>query len=459
MRRIFFPRWKYCRCVLILLLTPVLIFFSPEEVQKNEFPVYRVVIDPGHGGASLPDRQKHGDRYDLISGQYLASFAEGAASRGIYEHILVYSIAEKVSEILALTSPDGDFEKFRKIMNRYSKGKVRRVYIETHMSRGESITRKEARKMKDPNAEYRLYDYPGEDGTIQPGRISKINALKPHLVVSLHCAGSAPPDYLGMNPILAPPYKVLKTGLTNLQTGGSRKIEDHSLLKSWFRSSVKISPLLAYYKDVVNYFTGFDLNSDYTIDTDRFRGYKYNMVTWAYADPEGWHEKAGLHKPETRYSKVIEKFKEDGPYWEREQSVYEEYRRGTDFKNFGGDNHFASYEIIKYILHSLDQRGVSRKDKIPGKAFVSTWSIPMLVNAVCAYIELGYFNRSWDREVMIKRQNEIAEGVAVGIYSLFAGIDNIQGSFKHKPSGRKIDFEKYMITPDKSYFDIVVDGK
>jgi hypothetical protein len=443
--------------MLILLLTPVLIFSTSEEVQKNEFPVFRVVIDPGHGGVTLTGRQKHGDRYDMLSGEYLSYFAEGAKRGKIYEHIIVYSIAEKISAILSHCAPDGDFEKFREILKKYTNGKVKRVYIESVMSRGESISGKKASGMKDPNSEFRLYDYPGEEGKISPGRISKINALKPHLVVSLHLAGSAPPEYLGMNPILAPPYDVLKTGLIKLQHGGSKKIEDHGLLKSWFRSSGRISPRLSYYKDVVGYFTGFDLNRDYTVNTDEFRGYKYNMVTWKYADKEGWHEKAKFHKPETKYSNEIKVFKEEGVYWERESAVYEKYRRGENFENFGGDNSLASYEIIKYILLSLDKKGVSRKDKIPGKAFVSTWSIPMLVNAVSAYIELGYLNRPWDREVLLYRHDEIAEGVAVGIYSLFAGLDNLKGNLRHKPSGENIDFEKYRLDTGKTYFDIVAD--
>jgi len=262
-----------------------------------------------------------------------------------------------------------------------------------------------------------------------------------------------------MNPILAPPYAVLKAGLDRLQSGGSKKFEDHGILKSWFRDSVKVSPQLAYYKDVVNYFTGFDLNRDYTVNKEKFRGYKYNMVTWGYADEPGWHEKAKLHKPGTRYSDDIKNFKEDGPYREREKSEYEKFRRGEDFENFGGDNSFASYEIIKYILLSLDKKGLSRKDKIPGKAFVSTWSIPMLVNAVSAYIELGYLNRSWDRNVLLRRQDEIAEGAAVGIYSLFAGVDSLKGNFRHKPSGKSIDFEKYRLDTGRTYFDAVMDKK
>lgn len=447
------------RCIIILLLTPIMIFSTPVKVTKSDLPIYRVVIDPGHGGVSLPDKQKHGDRYDLISGKYISYFAEGAQRKNIYEHQVVYSIAEKAITLLKHCSPEGDFNKFQKVLNKYTGEKTKRIYIETHLSREPSVSKKKAGKMEDPNAEFRLYDYPGKDGEIQPGRISKINALNPHLVVCLHLAGSAPTDYLGMNPVLAPPYRVLKTGLNNLQNNDSKKIDDHGIFKSWFRDSVKTSFQLAYYKDVANYFTGFDLNKNYTLNKEKFRGYKYNMVTWNYADPPGWHKTAKTHKTDTQYSSDIKTFKEEGAYWEREKSVYEQFRRGEDFKNFGGDNSLASYEIIKYILLSLDKKGISRKDKIPGKAFISTWSIPLLVNAVCAYIELGYLNRSWDRNILLHRQDKIAEGVAVGIYSLFAGIDNLEGKFRHSPSGEKLDLEKYRISPEKTYFDMAVDKK
>lgn len=455
----FFRKGKHCRCMFILLLVPVLIFSTPEEVDKSELPVYRVVIDPGHGGISITDKQKHGDRYDKISGEYKSYYAEGAKRKNINEHLIVYSIAEKTVSLLKHCSTEGDFEKFRKILNKYTNEKVKRVYIETHLSRGPSVSKKKAGKMKDPNAEFRLYDYPGENGEINPGRISKINSFNPHIVVCLHLAASAPPDYLGMNPILAPPYKVLQTGLLNLQKGGSRSINDCGILESWFRDSVKISPQLAYYKDVVNYFTGFDLNRDYTVNQEKFNGYKYNMTNWDYADEPGWNETAKLHKAGTRYSNNIKTFKEEGAYWEREKSVHEQFRRGENFENFGGDNSLSSYEIIRYILLSLDKKGISRKDKIPGKAFISTWSIPLMVNAVCAYIELGYLNRPWDKEVLLRRHDEIAEGVAVGIYSLFAGIEKIEGKFKYNPSGQSIDFEKYRVSPEKTYFDLAVDKK
>lgn len=447
------------RCIMILLLAPVMIFSTPVKITKSDLPVYRVVIDPGHGGVSLPDKQKHGDRYNLISGEYISYFAEGAQRKNIYEHQVVYSIAEKTIALLKHCSPEGDFNNFQKILNKYTKEKTKRIYIEAHLSRGPSVSKKKAAKIEDPNAEFRLYDYPGKNGEIQPGRISKINALNPHLVVCLHLAGSAPTDYLGMNPVLAPPYKALKIGLENLQNGNPGKIDDQGILKSWFRDSVKTSSQLAYYKDVATYFTGFDLNKDYTLNEEKFRGYKYNMVTWNYADQPGWHKTAKQHKTGTQYSNDIKTFQEEGAYWEREKSIYEQFRRGKDFTDFGGDNSLSSYEIIKYILLSLDKKGISSKDKIPGKAFISTWSIPLMVNAVCAYIELGYLNRSWDRNILLHRQDEIAEGVAVGIYSLFAGIENIEGKFRHNPSGKSLDLEKYRINSEKTYFDMAVDKK
>lgn len=45
----------------------------------------------------------------------------------------------------------------------------------------------------------------------------------------------------------------------------------------------------------------------------------------------------------------------------------------------------------------------------------------------------------------------------MGIYSLLTGLDNVKGKFKNKPSGKLIDFNKYNITKEKSYFDVVTD--
>ncbi len=434
-----------------------LLAFAPEKIDQYEFPIYRVIVDPGHGGIFSTDIENHGDKFDLVTGKYINYFAEGANLHGHYERDIVYSIGLQVLKYLDMCTPDGDFNEFKKLLGRYTDKNVKRIYIDAMMSRGESIPFDLAKNEKDPNALYRLYDYPDSSDNIQPGRISKINSFKPQLVVSLHLAKSAPSDYKGMNGIIVPPYNVLKSGLKKLQKGGKGKIYDSGKLRSWFKESKSVSYRLAYFKDSAQYFTGYNLKKNYTTDNADFNGYKYNMVSWIYRDPPDWHIIAREHKPYSQYSIDYRKFKEEGPFWEREQSSYEAYRRGDSFKNFGGDNYFATYEIIRYILQSLDYRKINGKDKVPGKPFISTWSVPMLINAISAYIELGYLDRKWDRDILLHRQMEIAEGVAVGIYSLLAGIDEIKGNFKYKPSGQKLELDKYKISNDKTYFDIVTE--
>lgn len=443
--------------IFIIFILILLAFIPDKNIEENEFPLFRVVIDPGHGGVFLHDRKKHGDRYDMITAEYLDDYTEGANYKGIYERNVVYSIAQKTVYLLSYCSKNGDFEQFKKILKKYTESSIKKVYIETILSRAESVTDDKIQNSSDPNADYRLYDFPGPDGEMMKGRISKINEYRPHLVVSLHLAKSAPPDYRGMNGVIVPPYNVLKKGLLRLQNGETDKYINEDILHSWFKESSAVSYRYAFFKDSAQYFTSYGLRKNYKTDFSDYKGYKHNMVRWNYSDNPLWDLIAENHSANSRYSADYHTFREEGSFWEREQSVYEEYRRGTGFADFGGDNYLATYEIIRYILFSLNDAGVSNKDKIPGKPFISTWSVPLLINAISAYIELGYLDRKWDREVLLYRQDQIAEGVAVGIYSLLTGLDNIRGKLKNKPSGKLIDFNKYNITKEKSYFDIVTD--
>ncbi len=448
----------YRKGLFAFLLMVLLAFIPSSRIKQDGIPVYRVVIDPGHGGFFHKDKARHGDKYDTISGKYLAFFAEGANYRNIYEHELVYSIAVRVIKKLSYCSEDGDFIKFKKILARFSGAKPGRIYIETMISRGPSLTDEQKQSESDPNAPYRLYDYPDSDGEMVRGRISKINAFKPHLVVSLHMAESAPPDYLGMNGIIIPPYNVLKAGFNKLKKGNAKRSGVPVIVNSWFQESKHYPKKYYYFKDVSRYFTGYGLTPRYKPDYNDFKGYKYNMVDWVYHDNKGWEAAAKEKKDDSCYSINYKTFCEEGRFREREKSVYEEYRRGASLTNYGGDNYYATYELIRYILYSLKLNGVEGKTKIPGKPFVSTWSVPLLVNAVCAYIELGYFDRKWDRDVLLHRQEEISDGIAAGIYSLLAGVDDLNGNFRYKPEGKCIDLEKYKVTYDKSYFDIVTDN-
>ncbi len=446
---------KYKKIIFIIFVMCLMAFIPSSKDDMDDIPRFRIVIDPGHGGFFNRDKTRHGDKYDLVTGKYLEYFAEGANYKGIYEHKLVYSIALKVIERLSLCSKDGDFDKFKKLIEKFTDKEPRRIYIETMISRDESLSDYQKERESDPNGPYRLYDYPGPNGEMIQGRISKINAFKPHLVISLHMAENAPPDYLGMNGIIIPPYNVLKTGFDKLISGKDYTISDSGLIKSWFQESKALPKRYYYYKDVSQYFIGYGLTSKYKPDYNDFKGYKYNMIDWSFRDEPGWTDKAREHNDYTQYSRKYNTFIGNGLFWDREKSIYEEYRRGSSFTNFGGDNYFATYELIKYVLYSLHLNGIDGKEKKPGKPFISTWSVPLLVNAISAYIELGYFNRKWDRDVLIHRQDEIADGLAVGIYSLLAGLEDLQGDYRYKPSGKCIDLHKYYITKDKSYFGIV----
>ena len=437
----------------------MLIFISfPESVLKNDFPTFRVVLDPGHGGRYMTPVKKHGDRYDTISQTYLDGYNDGAAGWGLSEERLMYSIARKTESLLLLCSDSGDFNRFARILKKYSSDPPERIRIITGMSRERSLSRKERHALDDPNAAYRLFDYPGTDGKMQKGRISRINDFRPHLVVSLHCAGSAPVEYRGMNPVLAAPYDFMHKGFCYLK--GERKDRTFfhkSGYRHWFCESVRRSEFRWFLNDTSLYFTGFPLRKDLSVKEDCFTGYRYNMVRWKYRDTGSWEGIARFHPPRSKYSSDYSKFVPYGGFWRREKSIYESYRRDNGEEGFGGDNAYASYEIIRYILYSLFIEGYSHPGLVPGKPYVSVWIMPIHVNAINAFLELGYFSRSKDRYILKKKQDRIAEGIAVGIYSLFAGMRPKTESFRYRPRGKRIDLMKYNITTDKSYFDAVSD--
>jgi hypothetical protein len=429
--------------------------FTADFSERLEFPVYRVVLDPGHGGIAMADRKRHGDRYDSISRSYLQDFKEGAANAGLEEHAIVYSIAKKVEAILVGCSPGGNFSTFHPLLERYSDKPWNRISIECFMSRGRSISREDEPKRKDPNAPFRVFDFPGENGTIRPGRVSYINSLCPQLVVSLHITNRGAAYYRGMNPVIAAPYSFMYRGLLYLK--GIEKSRDFFFsgpYRDWFDESDERTGFEWFLNDAVLYFTGYTLNGNRTVNRNGFRGYRYNMVRWNYRDAGGWEEEARAHPAYTQYSSELDTFAVRGKFWEREQSDYEVYRREGGNEGYGGDNHYASAEIIRYILLSLEKRNLYHPDQRPGRPYISVWHIPLHVNAINAFLELGYLSRPWHRYLLTHRQDEIAEGVAVGIYSLLAGLEPREGGSRFTPKGKRIDLGKYSSRNTTSYFNM-----
>ena len=275
-------KWIGSAIIMLVLL------LHPESCMQSEQPVFRVILDPGHGGLSMRNKQRNGDRYDLLSGKYLSFFQEGASYKGIREHVIVYNISRKVKAILDLCAPGGDFARFSKILARYTDAEPERIYIAATLSRGDSSKTEELKSRENMNGEFRIYDYPGNDGKIKPGRISRMNLIKPHLVVSLHLANYCDPAFLGMNPVIVGPYSLMHKGLLYLQgKRGDRDFFKRSRYTDWFHESNRRGSFGWFLKDTSVYFTSYPNNRKYRIDATDFKGYRYNMVTWAYRDKDG----------------------------------------------------------------------------------------------------------------------------------------------------------------------------
>jgi len=444
--------------ILLLLIFIASILFLPNNFIENEFPTFRVVLDPGHGGVCRHPQSVHGDRYDPISKQFLELYREGAAYGIIKEHKIVYEIARKVHEILQLCSPGSDYVRFNAILRKYTDEEPGRINIIAHLDRDRSLSADEASRMEDPNSRYRLFDYADASGRDMPGRLSVINSYRPHLVVSLHVDNSPIEWFQGMTPVIAAPYRILNQGLLYLR--GNIKTKDfytNSHYSGWFEEATTRTDFKWFLNDVSLYFTAHPLDNNLNVERNGFKGYRHNMLAWPYRDCKGWEKAAQSHPARTQYSWNYLDVVPEGKFWDRERSKFEAYRRDGGTEGFGGDNAYASYEIIRFAMLSLYLRGYRDPFQRPGKPYTSVWIVPLHVNAVNAFIELGYLNRPADRYVLTYRQNEIAEGIAVGIYSLLAGLKPRPEKFRYLPSGKRIDLEKYNITRDKSYFDAVAD--
>jgi N-acetylmuramoyl-L-alanine amidase len=450
-------RFHFVNWMSIVLLTLVLVFVPWSHKAVAEFPEYRVVIDPGHGGVYVEPVDKTGDRYDIMSGKYLDIFREGSAYKGIEEHIIMYQIGIKVKEILDKTETQEGFEQFARIVSKYSETPLKRVIIKTYMSRTDSPKRDELLARKDPNDGYRLFDYPGENGEMAKGRLSYINSKRPHLVLSLHCAQVTSRDRVGMNAVISPSYDFYYKGLEILQ---KKKNDKSFFYKSpyadWFEENSHRSLYRWFLSDSFMYFSGYYLNNKDQVDHMRFKGYARNMVQWAYADAKGWDTVAKNHPDGTSFASTINGLVLDGRYWDRERSAYEGYRRDGGPEGYGGDNFYSANEILRYALWSVNKSGYSHKDLRIAPPYISAWIVPLYVNAISAYVELGYIKMPSYRHVLTDMQDSVAEGIAVGIYSLFTGLDTGKSSSRYHPKGTKLDLDRYMLENGSTYFDAVV---
>ncbi|MBM9577681.1 N-acetylmuramoyl-L-alanine amidase [Leptospira sp. 201903070] len=433
-----------------------------EELDSIQSPVktFKVVIDPGHGGVDLKPKEDHGDKYDPISDKYLELYKSGASSRGRKERAVVLELAKELKEILDLTRTEDGFETFKTYMKSFTNEDLPWIKIDSVMTRNGNAEEREYSANEDPNAPYRLFDYPDKKTKkIKQGRISFINREKPNLVVSLHLNPSYKEHPGGMAAVLSPSYRTFYV-LKGISEGryAEEKFTD-SPWSHWMIFKEGWSRLENAVADAWIYFHGYWPNKKGNkTDLSAFEGYRQNMVSWRYKDLPGWEElaKVGGKGP---YSKTHKSFSAEGKFWEREKAEPELWRREDGREGFGGDNHYASAELMRFVQYGLRKRSEEGDDSPePGpinKPYLSTYALPTFVNAISAYLEIGYIDKEKDMILMTKRRKDVAISLAAGIYSLVHGIKIKHQEYPYVPVGKKINWARYEKWKEGNYFQIV----
>ena len=409
----------------------------------------------------------YGDKFDPNTARFMEGYRPGASVEGLDEFEDVYEISVLVKEILDLTkSPEGKID-FHKIVKKYdSSAETPKDDIEVFISRKPGYRQRYWEIDYDINKDYRLYDH--EDlHTQKPveGVISRINNLKPDLTISLHLTGGNPGKFGGMASVISPGYHVFYRAIDYVNSNDAqrkkiRKSFEEGNYGHWFISQYGRSSFEWFLCDSWIYFTGHWSTPDgLNLDTSKFRGYRQNMVTWNYRDESRLNNSIS-DNPDIALLNHLKYFKPQGKFWEREKSDPEMWRREGGPEGFGGDNFYASQEILRFIRKGLLVNKIYAQPYLPEivEPYISTWSVPTYVNAVSAFIELAYLDNPYDFKRIRNLKKIQAEAIAVAIYSLLQGTKSPTSAKQQKlPWGKPVNFSKYKTYKDGDYFQLVRD--
>ncbi|MBN1413200.1 MAG: hypothetical protein JW969_20335 [Spirochaetales bacterium] len=425
----------------ITLLILFFILLHAAAMAEDARP-FRIVLDPGHGGYFLRPFSKHGDKYDFGTGEYLQAFNIGAVNNNYKESELVYGMAVLVKEILDRWNekPLGEIGAQN---NLAFSDPNQKINIEAILIRPPDMKMEEISALEDPNAPYRLYDYP-EAGKRMPGRISRINALKPELVVSLHMRNKYFDNDYGGLAILVPPASFLREIVNASYEFRDKPVapkqyfagvlsREYLPYLDWFVFERGRSEMDCIAEDIAIYLTGYaNKKGTYVIDLQEYKGFRENMVTWPYQRSETARDLYYINR--------------EAPFFIREFSRFEEKRRHGGPEGFGGDNYYATIELLRFIKWRTVTEGLRINYRI-NYSFISLWSLPLHINAISAYLELGCVDSDSDLLLVTKHARSTASFIALGILSLLYGTD--VPVERDAPRGGRLDWEYY-----GDYFDI-----
>lgn len=395
-----------------------------------------VAIDPGHGGRGEEPGPFSGDSWDPAKRAFQNPFNYGAVhdASGQHEHRIVLAIAARVRDLLARAATDEGFARFRTLLSAYGKprggGKFPRPDWKIVMLREDSFESPQKANLREVNRFYRLYDGPtgfrDDDRPhpdLYPGRMSLVNRAKPELCVSIHINSSKDAKRRGQAAVVTPNGRLFGFLRDLARERGEREANALLARLDWFFDRTPIlSSLQGLAKDSATYFD----EGGGTPRRDR--------VAWRYR-------------------------KDDKAFAERERGAMESYRRGGG-ASLGGDNLAASDELLRFVRAALlraiaagepARAAGAQADELVGPhglPFARDYAVPLFVNAVSAYLELGYMSNAEDRRLLARHEAAYAEGIAVGIYALLYGMvphESAPGGVAGfvPPAGAPLDLRKY----------------
>ncbi|MBI4861572.1 MAG: hypothetical protein HY815_15115 [Candidatus Riflebacteria bacterium] len=432
---------------------------------------YRVLIDPGHGGRAERRSATTGDNWD----------------QGLLEFML-----------LDKTANESSWPEFEATVRRYqelSKSPVRRIRLSASLSRENSFLDHPDAMDRNINKHFRLFDSPDSfpataTTPLFPGRMSKVNAVSADLVLGVHINSSAAASARGPTALFVPPFAFYEE-IRQMAIGVKpwKDLRQSPYYQCWSpargggdRRGEIVGELTRYYLDSV-------AGASAEARRSRVLG-RRNHVMWSYRDTAP----ASISNLGDRLA---------GPYWERERSAFEAFRRAGGPEEMGGDNLYAGQELTRFMRYALwkdrseggnrlppdtaqyggadgfrprpparkahpsdsaaertrpTTSGAGSPDDYLGRhqmPLASDWALPLYTNAVVAYLEAAYLSNPADLWLLDNKLDVMAEGVAVGIYSLCAGLKVKPVPAVVLPRGYRIDWERYdNAAPGKSYTEL-----
>jgi hypothetical protein len=219
--------------------------------------------------------------------------------------------------------------------------------------------------------------------------------------------------------------------------------------------------------DTWTYFTGYGSSVDgKKLCTSTDIGSRYQDLQWKYRSLKRTPRTTSLDHEFT------------GPFWNKERSLWEQHRRSGGLEGYGGDSLYAGMELVRFAKLALwkDKLSHMRKElkKNVSKQFVTSksvenylgpnhrpvaadWAVPLFSNAVTAFLEIGYITNKKDFRILRNKLDIIADGIAVGIFSLVNGLKIMKlKEFNDLPKAKAVNWKAYKIKDRGSFFQEVL---